>query len=221
MDASRGEVETTDNIVNKTICLFTLLGPQEGQDNDDWLFAEVELSPALASRTKDAAQIHVRIPYMADTRMLKIRLRTGGGNGMPEYRPNPGDNRPWYPVQWGDCDTGPVRMAEIWRVNSAGVFNLVLQGGVLMLYSGEETDLMIRPAMGQNEVFLLKAFAGNLYQFPTTGVGLVEFLHGNFENTGLAAKLQSEFTADGMIIHNAYMDSASGELMLEVTEKNG
>ena len=66
-------------------------------------------------------------------------------------------------------------MAEIWRVNSAGVFNLVLQGGVLMLYSGEETDLMIRPAMGQNEVFLLKAFAGNLYQFPTTGVGLVEF----------------------------------------------
>ncbi len=102
-----------------------------------------------------------------------------------------------------------------------GVFNLVLQGGVLMLYSGEETDLMIRPAMGQNEVFLLKAFAGNLYQFPTTGVGLVEFLHGNFENTGLAAKLQSEFTADGMIIHNAYMDSASGELMLEVTEKNG
>ena len=223
MDASRGEVETTDNIVNKTMCPFTLLGPQEGQDNDNWLFAEVELSPALASRAKDAAQIHVRIPYIADTRMLKIRLRTGGGNGMPEYRPNPGDNRPWYPVHSGGGGegSGPVRMAEIWRVNSAGVFNLVLQGGVLMLYSGEETDLMIRPAMGQNEVFLLKAFAGNLYQFPTTGVGLVEFLHGNFENTGLAAKLQSEFTADGMIIHNAYMDSASGELMLEVTEKNG
>ena len=97
MDASRGEVETTDNIVNKTMCPFTLLGPQEGQDNDNWLFAEVELSPALASRAKDAAQIHVRIPYIADTRMLKIRLRTGGGNRMPEYRPNPGDNRRGIP----------------------------------------------------------------------------------------------------------------------------
>lgn len=223
MDASRGEVETTDNIVSKTFCPFILLDTQPDQDNDNWLFAEAELPAAQASRCGDGFEIRVRIPYVADTRMLKIRIRTDGGNGMPEYRPNPTDNRPWYPVLWGSEEENPqtVRMAEMWRCNSAGIFNLVLKGGSLMLYSGEETDLMIRPALGQNEVFLLKAFAGNLYQYPTTGVGLIEFLHGNFENTGLAVKLQNEFTQDGMVIHNAYMDSASGELYLEVTEKNG
>ena len=73
----------------------------------------------------------------------------------------------------------------------------------------------------RNETFLLKASAGTLYQHPLTGVGLIDYLHGNFENTGLAAKLQSEFEADNMIIVNAYMDSATGELLLEVKEKNG
>ncbi len=80
---------------------------------------------------------------------------------------------------------------------------------------------MFQPALRQNEVFLLKASAGNIYQHPTTGVGLIDFLHGNFENTGLAAKLQSEFENDKMIINNAYMDSATGEMLLDVIEKNG
>ena len=39
------------------------------------------------------------------------------------------------------------------------------------------------------------------------------------KNNGLAAKLQSEFQNDRMIIRNAYMDSATGELLLETEEK--
>ena len=66
---------------------------------------------------------------------------------------------------------------------------------------------------------MLKAAAGNLYQHPNTGVGLIDFLHSNLENNGLAAKLQSEFQNDRMIIRNAYMDSATGELLLETEEK--
>lgn len=223
MDASRGEVVTTDNIVSKTFCPFTLLEAQPEMDNDRCLFAEIDLPPVLASRCKVGMEIHVRIPYISDTRWVYVRLRIDGGNGMPEYWLNPTDNTMWFSVlsqndMWGLM---PAQMADFRRINSAGVFKLVIENGILMLYSGEETDLMIRPALGQNEMFLLKAYAGNLYQFPTTGVGLVEYLHGNFKNSGLAAKLQSEFTQDSMIIHNAYMDSATGELYLDVTEKNG
>ena len=50
-------------------------------------------------------------------------------------------------------------------------------------------------------------------------MGLIDFLHGNFETTGLAARLQREFENDRMIINNAYMDSETGELLLDVTEK--
>ncbi|MFR2062735.1 MAG: hypothetical protein ACLS37_13150 [Alistipes sp.] len=53
-----------------------------------------------------------------------------------------------------------------------------------------------------------ESLPGNLYQHPTTGVGLIDFLHGNFENNNLAARLQSEF-GDNMVIINAYMDSVT------------
>ena len=65
----------------------------------------------------------------------------------------------------------------------------------------------------------MKAAAGNLYQHPTTGVGLIDFLHSNMENNGFAAKLQAEFTSDKIIIRNAYIDSVTGELFLETEEK--
>lgn len=223
MNAALGEVETTDNLVSKSICTFSLLDSPAGEDNDRTLYGEVALMPTLASRCGESTEIRVCIPYMADTRELQVRLRTDGGTGMPEYRLNPETNRVWYWVAWENSGGQPipVRMSEVWRCNGHGNCNLVVRGGVLLLYSADETDLMMRPALGQNETFLLKALAGNLYQFPVTGVGLIEYLHGNFENTGLAAKLQNEFTADGMVIHNAYMDSATGELMLDVTEKNG
>ena len=52
-------------------------------------------------------------------------------------------------------------------------------------------------------------------------MGLVDFLHGNFENTGLAARLQSEFENDRMTINDAFMNSETGELLLDVTEKDG
>lgn len=49
--------------------------------------------------------------------------------------------------------------------------------------------------------------------------GGIDFLHSGLENNGIAAKLQSEFLSDKMIIQNAYMDSETGELLLETIER--
>jgi len=111
-------------------------------------------------------------------------------------------------------------VSEFHRINENGNFRFRIED-YLLVYSGDDTDFLVKHSQGQNEIFLLKAFAGNLYQYPTTGVGLVEYLHGNFENSGLAAKLQSEFENDKMVVKNAYMDSDTGELYLDVEEKNG
>lgn len=222
MDAALGEVNTTDNLAGKYFCPFLLLGVLPLEDNDRWLFAEVQLSLSLATRCRDGAQIFVRIPYVADSRELKVRLRMNEENGQPEFRPNPVDNRLWYTVVWNEAGKSvPVKMSEIRRCDADGNYSFVLQGDALAIYSACETDMMMRPALRQNEIFLLKAAAGNLYQYPTTGVGLIDFLHGNFENSGLAAKLQAEFESDRMIINEAYMNSQTGELLLDVTEKNG
>lgn len=219
IDTAYGELETTDNIVGKTLYDFVLPDEVEGLDNDTYCYGEVVIPPGNEKRVKDGFQAHVYVPYRAVYKRMLVRFRVGRDEKMPEYVVNPTTNRHWYEVVLPDG--GEIRLAEFRRLNSENYYNLVLSGGVLTLYSGHETDLLVKASLAQNETFLLKASAGNLYQHPLTGVGLIDYLHGNFENTGLAAKLQSEFEADNMIIINAYMDSATGELLLEVKEKNG
>lgn len=219
IDTAYGELETTDNIVGKALYDFVLPDEMEGLDNDTYCYGEVILPRGSEKRVRDGFQAHVYVPYRAVYKLLMIRFRVGGDEDPPEYVVNPTTNRHWYEVVLPDG--GEIRLAEFRRLNSGNYYNLVLSGGVLRLYSGHETDLLIKASLAQNETFLLKASAGNLYQHPLTGVGLIDYLHGNFENTGLAVKLQSEFEADNMVIVNAYMDSSTGELLLEVKEKNG
>jgi hypothetical protein len=179
--------------------------------------------PGFETRWKNSKGVFVHIPYLPVFKCLKVRFSVEAGNGDTEYLLNKTDNKVWSPVYCADGEGGkiPICLSGFYELNDNGAFCLVPQEGFLALFSGEETDLEIKAALPQNEVFLLKAMAGNLYQHPATGVGLIEFLHGNFENSGLAAKLQKEFESDGMIINNAYMDSVTGELYLDVKEKNG
>lgn len=223
IDENYGEVTTTDNLTNKVIYDFLLLGRIEGANNDHYVYGEIIVTPGFENRYTDNAGIHISIPYTPSYKQLCIRFRIDNPGGDTEYLINPSDNRIWFTV-YRENDEGEAfqfRLSEYSQLNENGNYNLLLRRGYLVVYSGDDTDFLFRPALRQNEVFLLKAVAGNLYQFPTTGVGLIDFLHGNFENTGLATKLQSEFENDKMIINNAYMNSETGELLLDVTEING
>lgn len=217
MDASLGEAMTTRGLAGKVFYGFHLL-----EDEDEGTIrGEVLVPEDFAVRYRDETGIHIRISYTPAYKELVVRLCLDNGTGHEEYVINPANNRVWYPVYREDA-TGarqPIRLSEYDTVNSEGLFNLVMRDGYLALFSGDDTDLTISAAKYQNEVFLLKALPGSLYQYPATGVGLIDFLHGNFENNGLAAKLQSEFEGDNVIIVNAYMDSTSGELLLETKEK--
>ncbi len=213
----RGELETVDNIVGKTVYGFRLLGRMEGMDNDRYAYGEITVPRSDEKRVKEGFQLHAFLPYAPQYKELQIRFRLDAEN--PEYILNRATNESWYKV----CspDGSALMLAGFRALNSDNYYNLRLAEGKLFLYSGKETDLTIKASLSQNQRFLLKASAGNLYQHPLTGVGLIDFLHGNFENSGLAAKLQSEFEADNMIVVNAYMNSETGELLLEVKEKNG
>lgn len=217
MDASLGEVATTQGLAGKVFYSFRLLE----DTNEQVIRGEISVPADFGVRYRDTSGIHVEIPYTPVYKELSVRLRLDYGTGHEEYMINPVDNRIWYPVyrENGTGDRLAFRLSEYDTVSEEGIFNLIVRDGYLALFSGVETDLEIGAAKYQNEVFLLKALPGSLYQYPGTGVGLIDFLHGNFENNGLAAKLQSEFESDNVIIVNAYMDSASGELLLETQEK--
>jgi hypothetical protein len=216
MNASLGEVVTTTGLSGRAFHPFRLLAEQDGQR----VRGEITVPANFAVR-RPGQGIPVRIPYTPLYKELSVRLRLDNGTGHPEYVVNPTDNGVWFPVLVQDSEGAMrvIRLSEYETINDEGCYQLVMQEGHLVLFSGHATDLEIGAAKYQNEVFLLKAMPGNLYQHPTTGVGLIDFLHGNFENNNLAARLQSEFRGDNMVIINAYMDSVTGELLLETQEK--
>ncbi len=214
-----GELETTDNIAGKTFYDFVLLRSVDGQDNDNFCYGEIMIPRGYEQRIKDGFQAYIRLLYTPISKELRVRLRVDTDNGEVEYVLNRTTNSPWYGVVLSEDNT--IRVSEYRILGSGEVYRLRLQDGIFEIYSGHETDLLIQASLPQNQNFLLKASAGTLYQHPLTGVGLIDFLHGNFENSGLAAKLQKEFEADNMIVINAYMNSQTGELLLEVKEKNG
>lgn len=215
MDASYGEVNLKDNLTDKQFYPFIFLNEAEGADTGKYCYGEITVPGNFGNRHNGG--IHVHIPYIPEYRQLKLRFLLDKENGESSYMINRMDNGIWFTVF--NSDMGTLYLSAFRRINEQNNFNLALHEGSLLLYSANETDFIIKPSLEQTKVFLLKASAGNLYQHPTTGVGLIKYLHGNFENSNLPAKLQSEFQADGMIIKNAYMDSSTGELLLDVEEK--
>lgn len=219
IDTNFGELETVNNIIGKSYYDFMLLSRVNGQDNDNYCYGEMLIPKGFEKRVKDGFQAHIRLPYKPLSKELQVRLRVDIDNSEPEYILNQTTNRQWYCVVLPNGNA--IQIAEYRTLGSEEVYCLTLKEGVFQIYSGQETDLLIKASLPQNQNFLLKATAGTLYQHPLTGVGLIDFLHGNFENSGLAVKLQKEFESDNMIVVNAYMNSETGELLLEVKEKNG
>lgn len=215
MNASYGEVNLTDNLTSKAIYSFKNIGEVEGLDNEHYCYGEITVPADFESQYKEEYEIHLFIPYTPEYKLLKIKLIVDGDNDR-EYIVNRSNNNYWFIVRHED---GDIRLSEYSKIDSNGMYNLVLRQGELYLYSGAESDFIIKPSLNQNKTFLLKSLTGSLYQYPTTGVGLVNYLHGNFETSGLSVKLLQEFDADGMVINNAYMNSQTGELVLDVTEK--
>ena len=217
MDASCGEVKLADNLTDKRVYPFAYLGEVQGMDTERYSYGEIRVPGNFGRRYSDREGIHVHIPYIPQYRELKIRFVLEKGDGNESYLRNSSDNSIWFTVLSPGQEA--VYLPAFRLVNEANNFNLILHEGKLLLYSANETDFMIRPSLEQTKVFLLKAAAGNLYQYPTTGVGLVRYLHGNFENSNLPGKLRQEFEADGMTIRNAFMECETGELLLDVEEK--
>ena len=219
IDTEYGELETTDNIIGKMIYDFVLLDSVQGEDNDNYCYGEVIIPENIERRVKDGFEAHIEIPYQPLYKKLRVCYKVESESDFPTYVLSATNNSRWYDVTLPD--SSDIYLAEFRSLNEEDQYNLKIVGGSVHLYSGKETDLQINAALSQNQNFLLRASAGTLYQHPLTGVGLVDFLHGNFENSGLAAKLQKEFEDDNMIVVNAYMNSETGELLLEVREKNG
>lgn len=216
MNAHLGELIFTDHLSSKVIYPFSFIGEIEGQDNERYCYGEIMVPPNFEERYANELEIHVFIPYIPVYKILCVRFRFDINNGQTQYLINRRNNRIYFSVI-SDADRF-VPLSTYLQFNPDGYYKLVFRDGNLIVYSGAESDVLVKPSLKQTETFLLKSFASNMYQHPETGVGLIDFLHGNFAVSGLPEKLLSEFKADKMNVNNANMDSDSGEMYLDITE---
>lgn len=208
MNAALGEVSLSGSLAGKNIYPFDIVS-----ENDTYCYGEIIVNDSFK---QDIAYCY--IPYLAKYKVLKVRFKYELLGGTTEFVVNPSNGKEWFEI-FKEVKQA-IYISEYRILNENNFFVLVFNNNeYVTIYSGGDTDMEIKPALIQNETFLLKAFASNIYQYPTVGVGLINFLHGNFENTGLAEKLKKEFESDDMIINNAYMDSETGELLLDAIEK--
>ena len=80
-------------------------------------------------------------------------------------------------------------------------------------------DLSLCESLEQNESYLLKSYAGNLYQYPTTGIALQEYLNGNINDSSLGIKIKEEFNRDKMFVEEVNIDSETGEIAIKAREE--
>lgn len=216
LDVRSGELLYTDKLYGKNVCGFVCVDTED-YDSVNYCFNEVTVTFDAGRNLLTGGNILVDIPYLPDDRKVMLRFSSVMPSGNREFLINPYTNAIWFPVV-NPADGKEMPASELCVVNGQWRYDLHYDRGKLYVYSGSDTDLMMGESLRQNELFLLKAMPGNFYQWPTTGVGLTEYLHGNMENSNLAQKIQSEFRADGMVVENAYMDSETGDLFIEAKE---
>lgn len=215
-----GELMLDTKTSNKKQYPFLYLGYINGLDNDNYCYAEIKVPYNILKIYSSKNGLFVSIPYIPEYKKLKIRFRLDAQvDGNNDFLVNPTNNSIWFDVF--DGHAMPVMTSCLLNISPDFIYNIFIENGSVNVYAGTETDMVISISRSQNESILLKASPGNMYQFPSTGVGLIDYMHSNLERSALAKKMQSEFLLDGVRINSASMDSENGSVQIESEEIDG
>lgn len=216
IDTEYGVINLKQKPINRLIYTATLLGNQLGLDNDHYAYIEAVINQKSGLSYSINDSFLIQFKYHAINKPVMIRFLLENHNeSKDEFMINKKDNSIWFPVLFNDQ---ALPISEWCTINDSFIFELVFTSSGISIYSGFETDLIINAALQQNKNMLLLTRMGSLYQFPLTGVGLVDYLNSNFDNTDLADKLKSEFLSDGMVIIEASLNTANNKLNLIAEE---
>lgn len=186
---------------------------------DEELFLTAQITVPLNFDIKQlyTTGVMVKIPYTPIYKPIKIRFGRDFGGGNIRIVINPTDNSEWFEVHtrlFGLQDK--ILYASQLIMVSQDYYLIQINKGVAYLWSNAISDMVNINANIQNRNLLLQCVPSNNYRYPTSGVGLIKYLHANLSHSGLAEKLQTEFKDDKVEIINAAFNSYSGDLELDL-----
>lgn len=156
----------------------------------------------VANRTID-----IVLPYLPYDKPLQIKVLKND----PSFNESSGS---WVTVK---AEGGDIKACEL-SVISKDNFQLVENHtkGAFIVSCGDRYDFSIGCANPQNKAMLLDCSPGNSYRYPTIGVGLVKWIGGTSNLTGLSQKLIEQFSADGTPVISAQYDEDTKTIYLNL-----
>ena len=192
-----------------------------------WVYeGDLEVSGEITiPNTLDVSVLHnegvrVEIPYTPIYKPIRIRIVRQYDDKTFVPIINPVNGTEWFNIYtclWNQQKSKQICASQLIMVNyDHYIIQLNNTEGVGYIWSAVCSDAVNIVANIQNRNLLLKCIPTNNYRYPTTGVGLVRFLHANLKQTELAKILHDEFEADKVMVKSAAFDSFTGDIDLDL-----
>lgn len=188
-------------------------------ESDLYLLGEITIPHTFDVNKLQTEGVKVEIPYTPIYKPFKVRImrQFDANNSMAVI--NPVNGSEWFEVHtklWNQQNTQLCASQLIVISQDTYIVQLDNTNGVAYIWSANNTDAVNVAANIQNRNLLLQCIPSNSYRYPTSGVGLVRFLHANLSQTTLANILQDEFKADKVTVKGAAFDSYTGDIELDL-----
>jgi hypothetical protein len=188
-------------------------------ESDLYLLGEITIPHTLDVNKLQTEGVKIEIPYTPIYKPFKIRIVRSYDTDMSMPVINPVDGSEWFEVytQLWSQRKEQLRASQLIMVSQdTYILQLDNHNGIGYIWSDSWLDAVNIAANIQNRNLLLQCVPPNHYRYPTSGVGLVRFLHSNLSQTTLAHLLESEFKADKVTVRGAAFDSYTGDIELDL-----
>lgn len=222
IDTNTGDVVLRDQNKDMLSHLFQWKG-----EDDTYVYGQVILPSVSDLNNIYEHGVKVEIPYTPIFKPIQLTFVQAVDGIVTRTLTNPVNLSTRFDVythSLGKTENTHIKASQLLMINNDGNYIVQLEknGGNVFMWSGALSDLEVADANIQNRNLMLMCVPSNNYRYPTSGVGLVRYLHGNLDQTDLANRLDSEFKADKVSVNNASFDSYTGDIDLDLdfTEAN-
>lgn len=189
------------------------------EESDVYLFGRIILPVQYDIKGIYTKGVLVEIPYTPRYKRMRIEVCRTFGTATYQAVRNPVDHSRYFNLKTkylGGADKTFYAPQLLMIDEDKYVIQLVENSADAYVWASSDSDLNNVKASIQNRNLLLKCVPSNNYRYPTSGVGLVRYLHSALSQSDLANRLQDEFKNDKVMVNSAAFNSYTGDIDLDL-----
>lgn len=208
--------DTGELVLKKNLPYFTIdFTWLEEKEDDYYVYGECIFKYGMS---EDHLQngIGVNIPFKSKYKKVRLFFKVVDNSNTAYLIRNSRNNRSFFDIL--DKNDSPIFASQLPLISDDFVYRVTMKDNHAYVSDMYSYDLNIIESIEQNKTFLLKCNTANLYNAPTTGVGLPGYLNGNIGASDLGERIKDEFNRDGMYVEGASINSETGEISIKAKE---